>query len=198
VLKQDERCYAVPEDEALMEQLKGGTIEALAGLFDRYRRLVFTVAKRILRDAAEAEDLTQDVFIEICRKAELYDPRKGTVRTWVLQYAYHRSFNRRKYLSLRHAHSAFPAERAQDRSAVYGEQAIRHCTLLKAVHRGMNVLNDKERAVIEFVSFEGLTLREASLRMQVSYCNVRNHYYRGLKKLKRIASEKGRRTAIHP
>src|SRR5262245_54069104 len=99
-----------------MEELKGGHVDALAVLFDRYRRLVFTVAKRILRDPAEAEDLTQDVFIEIYRKANLFDPRKGCVKAWVLQYAYHRSFNRRRYLSLRHphnAHNALQAEMAQ-------------------------------------------------------------------------------------
>jgi RNA polymerase sigma-70 factor (ECF subfamily) len=199
VQQQGDRCNTVPEDEALMGQLKGGTSEALAVLFHRYQRLVFTVAKRILRDAAEAEDVTQDVFIEIYRKAGLYDPRKGSVKTWVLQYAYHRSFNRRKYLLLRHAHSAFPAEMAQDQS-VNGtcEQAIRHCVRVEAVHRGMNVLNDTERSVIKWVSFEGLSLREASVRMQLSYVNARNHYYRGLKKLKRIALERGRRTAVHP
>ena len=91
-------------DETLMEQLQVGRVDALAVLFNRYRRLVFTVANSILRDSAEAEDLTQDVFIEICRKAQLYDSAKGSVKTWVLQYAYHRSFNRRRYLSLRHSH----------------------------------------------------------------------------------------------
>src|SRR5262249_46676586 len=129
------------------------------------------VAKRILRDAAEGEDLTQDVFIEIYRKAGLYDPRKGSVKTWVLQYPYHRSFNRRKYLSLRQAYSAFPTEIAQDQSAIHGngacEQAIRHCVRLEPIHRGMNVLNDTERAVIEWVSFEGLTL--AMLPCERSY-----------------------------
>ena len=194
MLKQDDRCNTVPEDEALMGQLKGGTSEALAVLFHRYQRLVFTVAKRILRDATEAEDVTQDVFIEIYRKAGLYDPRKGSVKTWVLQYAYHRSLNRRKYLSLRHAHSAFPAAMAQDQSIVYGngtcEQAIRHCVRLEAVHRGMNVLNDTERSVIKWVSFEGLSLREASVQMQLSYVNARNHYYRGLKSLQLFLSNK--------
>jgi len=132
----------------------------------------------ILRDAAEGEDLTQDVFIEIYRKAGLYDPRKGSVKTWVLQYPYQRSFNRRKYLSLRQAHSAFPTEMAQDQSAIYGngecEQAIRHSVRLEPIHRGMNVLNDTERAVIEWVSFNrmGLIQRsnpgEASVRTQLS------------------------------
>src|SRR5262249_28905921 len=149
--------------------------------FNRYRRLVFTVANSILRDAAEAEDLTQDVFIEICRKASLYDPAKGSVKTWVLQYAYHRSFNRRRYLSLRQPHNPFAEEMTQSQPALYRNSScdpvIRHRVCMEALHRGMKILNDKERVVIEWVSFEGLTLREASARMQVSYVNARNHYY---------------------
>jgi RNA polymerase sigma-70 factor (ECF subfamily) len=60
-----------------MEHLKSGRVDALAALFERYQRLVFAVARRILGDSAEAEDLAQDVFIEIYRKANLYDPEKG-------------------------------------------------------------------------------------------------------------------------
>src|SRR5215831_2433183 len=86
-------------DETLMQQMQRGQANALGILFGRYQRLVFTVALRILRNSTEAEDLTQDVFIEIYRKAHLYDQRKSSVKTWVLQYAYHRSFNRRKHLS---------------------------------------------------------------------------------------------------
>ena len=176
-------------DETLMEQLKVGRVDALAVLFNRYRRLVFTVANSILRDSAEAEDLTQDVFIEICRKAQLYDSEKGSVKTWVLQYAYHRSFNRRRYLSLRHSHNSVGQEISQAQPALYGNAAcdrvVQHRLCMEALRRGMKALKDKERVVIECVSFEGLTLREASARMRVSYVSARNHYYRGLKKLKR-------------
>jgi RNA polymerase sigma-70 factor (ECF subfamily) len=176
-------------DETLMEQLKIGRVEALAVLFNRYRRLVFSVANSILRDSAEAEDLTQDVFIEICRKANLYDSAKGSVKMWVLQYAYHRSLNRRRYLSLRHSHNSVGEEGSQAQLVLYGnaacDQLVQHRLCMEALRRGMKVLKDKERVVIECVSFEGLTLREASARMRVSYVSARNHYYRGLKKLKR-------------
>jgi len=176
-------------DETLMEELQVGRVDALAVLFNRYRRLVFTVANSILRDSAEAEDLTQDVFIEICRKAQLYDSAKGSVKTWVLQYAYHRSFNRRRYLSLRHSHNSVGQEISQAQLELYGNAAcdrvVQHRLCMEALRRGMKALKDKERVVIECVSFEGLTLREASARMRVSYVSARNHYYRGLKKLKR-------------
>src|SRR5215468_2967035 len=89
--------------------MRSGGRDALGVLFDRYYRLIFDVAKRILRDRGEAEDLMQDVFIEVYRKADLYDSSRGSVKTWLLQYAYHRSFNRRKYLALRSFYNASPA-----------------------------------------------------------------------------------------
>ena len=88
-------------DEALMLSLRDGHHDALAVLFDRYHRFVFRVGWRILHDAAEAEDLMQSVFLEIFRSAAQFDASKGTTRRWILQYAYHRGFNRKKYLSLR-------------------------------------------------------------------------------------------------
>src|SRR5215470_3886568 len=153
VLKEDETHRAASGDETLMLELKGGRVEALAVLFERYQRLVFTVAKRILRDSAEAEDLTQDVFIEIYRKANLYDPGKGSLKNWVLQYAYHRSFNRRKYLSLRHSYSALPEitrnQRALDGRESY-DRVVRHCVCIETLRRGMEVLTDNERVAIEW------------------------------------------------
>src|SRR5215831_5921666 len=88
-------------DEDVMERLRQGHPDALATLFDRFYRLVLKIALRILRDPGEAEDLMQDVFLEIFRKASQFDPAKGSTRTWIVQYAYHRSLSRRQYLAIR-------------------------------------------------------------------------------------------------
>jgi RNA polymerase sigma-70 factor, ECF subfamily len=167
--------------------MRHGHAEALSVLFDRYHRLVFHVAKKILRDSAEAEDLTQDVFIEIYQKADLYDARKGTVMTWILQYAYHRSFNRRKYLALRSFYDASPATalaHLELGGEWSGREGLSSQDWQEILQQGMKVLNDKEQKIVRLVAFEGLTVREASERMKESYANGRNHYYRGLKKLK--------------
>ena len=89
-------------DEALMAHLRDGHHDALARPFpDRYHRLVLHIALRILRDAGEAEDLMQSVFLEIFSSAVQFDQARGSTKAWILQYAYHRSFNRRQYLNLR-------------------------------------------------------------------------------------------------
>jgi RNA polymerase sigma-70 factor, ECF subfamily len=167
--------------------MQHGNDNALSVLFDRYHRLVFSVAHRVLHDRGEAEDLTQDVFIEIYRKAHLYDSSKGSVRIWILQYAYHRSFNRRKYLSLRSFYDAWPTtalahlEMAVEQSEREGMSTDEWREVLQG---GLKKLNDKERQIVGMIAFEGLTVREASERMEESYGNSRNHYYRALKKLR--------------
>jgi RNA polymerase sigma-70 factor, ECF subfamily len=181
------------EDEVLIEQMCNKRTDALGSLFHRYYRLVFDVAKNILRDRSEAEDVMQEVFLEIYERAELYDPAKGSVKTWILQYAYHRSFNRRKYLALRGFYDAIPAL-ALSQLELTGKHGWRETMSSDewrdVLQHGMRELNERERSIIEMVALRGLTVREASVQLGESYINSRNHYYRALKKLKEIMRAK--------
>ena len=177
------------EDEIFVTQVHSDHTDALGVLFERYFRLVFDTARRILRNRGEAEDLAQEVFIEIHKKAGLYDPQKGSVKTWIMQYAYHRSFNRKKYLALRGFYDASitgcPAE-VQPSCKPNQLEDMNRLERQELLHQALQGLNQRERQIIGLIVFDGLTLREASGHMQESYANVRNHYYRGLKKLKQI------------
>ncbi len=83
------------DDCALMQQLVAGNDDALAVIVDRYQRLVLSVALRIVKDVSEAEEVAQTVFLNIFRNAGKFDPIRGTLKVWLLQYAYTRSINRR-------------------------------------------------------------------------------------------------------
>ena len=88
-------------DESLLRQIGIGDREALAALFERYARLTRGVACRILKDSAEAEDLVQDLFLYIQRKCGIFDSSKSSARSWIVQMAYHRALDRRRYLKSR-------------------------------------------------------------------------------------------------
>src|SRR5271154_3052080 len=88
-------------DAELMAHLQSGCNDAFAVLFDRYHRLVLSIALKIVRDPGEAEDVMQSVFLEIYRSVAQFDPTKGTTKVWILQYAYHRAINRRQHLNVR-------------------------------------------------------------------------------------------------
>src|SRR5712671_5113986 len=83
-------ALAVLSDEKIMAEIQAGNGDAFAVLFDRYHRLILVTALKIVRDAAEAEEVTQNVFLEIYRAARQYDPARGTLKVWLLQFAYHR------------------------------------------------------------------------------------------------------------
>ena len=88
-------------DEALLQQLRSGTTGALTVLFDRHYRQVFSLAHRILRDSAEAEDVMHEVFLEVYREAGKFDPACGSVKAWILRCASQRCLSRRHDLNLR-------------------------------------------------------------------------------------------------
>src|SRR5213082_2142003 len=90
-------CDAVLDilpDEKIMSEVQADNGDAFAVLFDRFHRLVLVTALKIVRDVSEAEEVTQNVFFEIYRIAEKFDSAKGSLKVWLLQYAYHRSMNR--------------------------------------------------------------------------------------------------------
>src|SRR6267378_4077701 len=89
-------------DEELTQCVAAGRHEALAVLFDRYQHLAFSVALRIVRDPGEAEEVVQTVFLDIFRAIANFDPRKGILRVWILQYAYHRALHRKRHLVSNH------------------------------------------------------------------------------------------------
>ena len=163
-----------------------GCSDALANLFERHYRLVFRTAAGIVRDRSEAEDVMQDVFLEIYRDAAKFDPMRGKFRTWLLQYAYHRSLNRRKYLATRGFYEQTDArERVADISGDRRHRdGLSRNDWASSLNKGLLSLKPKERQAIELVCYEGLLLREIAETLRDSLPNVRNHYYRGLKKLR--------------
>ena len=174
-------------DEELMHELKRGRQEALTYLFDRYYRLVFSVALKILRDRGEAEDLMQDVFIEIYRRIKLFNPDKGSAKTWILQYAYHRSLNRKKYLALRHFYDNpedSPLNQHEYSRSLNDWNGISYEDWAQTIKKGLKTLSNIEQKVIDLVFFQGFLLKEIADQLDEPLSNVRNHYYRGLKKLR--------------
>jgi RNA polymerase sigma-70 factor, ECF subfamily len=180
------RQLAAVSDDELMSHLQCGHDDALGVLFDRYHRLVLTVASKIVRDASEAEDVMQAVFLEIYRAAAQFDRSKGATKAWILQYAYHRAINRRRQLTNRcfysqvspeeldRVHPATSASRnmlqAQERSVL--------------IHEALAKLKGRQKEVLELAYFDGLTMKEIAGQIGESVGNVRHHFYRGLNQLR--------------
>src|SRR5580704_15721701 len=149
-------------DESLIDQICMGDCEALAALFERYARLIRCVAVRILRDAAEAEDLAQDLFLFIQRKCGIVDSAKSTARSWIVQMAYHRALDRRRYLKSRefYAQPYFQANGVQvvgkpTTESDYSAEAVFGRNGLDKI---VNALSADQRETLRLHFFEGYTL----------------------------------------
>ena len=171
-------------DERLMQEVCAGNGDAFAVVFKRYHRLVHTVALRILRDAAEAEDVTQTVFLEIFRNAVQFDSRRGILKVWLLQYAYSRSTNRRNYLTVRHAYDSADVSALDEVSAFWSPARLPLQESNQLSNEAMACLSDSQRQTIEMFFFDGLTCKEIAGRTGDTYANVRHQYYRGLDKMR--------------
>jgi len=179
-----------------MVHVKGGHDDALAVLFDRYHRLVLSIGFKILRDLGEAEDLSQSVFLEFHRVAGQFDPARGSTKTWLLQYAYHRSINRRRYLLRRDFYGQGARDEASRKAQVESASAdglFSSVEARKMLGPAIAELTAVQRRTIEMAYFEGLTVREISEKTGEPLANVRHHYYRGLCRLRKLITEKGSR-----
>jgi RNA polymerase sigma-70 factor, ECF subfamily len=177
-----------PSDEALIARICAGDNEALGLLFRRYARLVWSVADRIMRDKAEAEDLVQDVFLLIRRRAEAFDSAKGTARSLIVHMTYQCAISRRRYLKARHGRASKADQESAKRATGYtthfydgsfeahfGRERLRHA---------LEEMSADQRETLRLYFFEGYTLPEIAAHLGQEEGNVRHHYYRGIDKLR--------------
>jgi RNA polymerase sigma-70 factor, ECF subfamily len=176
-------------DERVIQELKAGNNDAFAVIFRRYHRLIHVTALRILRDAGEAEDLTQSVFLEIYRKVGQFDPARGTLKVWLLQYAYSRSMNRRNYLQAREVQLTGNAEDVEEAATLWWQMRtpLQESALL--TEQILTVLTEPQRETVKMFFFECLTLKEIAERRGETFSNVRHHYYRGLQRLREVLAD---------
>jgi RNA polymerase sigma-70 factor (ECF subfamily) len=162
---------------------------AFEQLYDRYANILYATAMKFLKEDADAQDVVQDVFIQIWDKAKLYDPAKGKPLTWALTLTRNRSIDRIRAIQRRtRLRDDFEKETVADesagvREALSGVDASEKSQILRdAVGR----LSPEQRKVIELAFFGGLTQSEVADRLGEPLGTVKARARRGLMKLKEI------------
>ena len=174
-------------DLELGAALLNGCNDALAILFERYGRLVFHIARNIVRDEGEAEETVQQVFFDLFRAIRQFRPERGSFKTWLLQFAYHRSINRRQHLlanrfyDSEELHEAMLAQIVDANQYAFQFGALETRRLISQVLR---TLKPRQRRVIELTYFEGLTAKEIASRLGIRASHVRYELYRALSVLR--------------
>lgn len=174
-------------DEELADQLQSGNSDALTVLFKRHSPVLFGIARRILRNDAEAEDAVQQIFLDVFRSIHQFDVEKGSFKTWLLMFAYQRTFNSRRAQFANRFFVSDPLESvdggiSESVSSVGKPSPAENNILVEQV---LKTLQPRQRRTIELVYYEGLTSEEVAVRTGESVRVVRHNLYRGIEKLRR-------------
>jgi RNA polymerase sigma-70 factor (ECF subfamily) len=183
------RALASLSDEALLAIIAtpDGDL-ALAELYDRYGKIAYGLAYRVLRDSALAEDAVQDAFITVWRTAGTYISERGKPRTWLLTLVHRRAVDlvrreqRRRMPSA--AQEPAPATPAADDEATVRDRR-------RAVQAALTQLPADQREALELAYYGGLTQTELAQQLGVPLGTVKSRMFAGLRRLGDLLREAG-------
>jgi len=182
---------ALAADEAieLIRQLAGGDRGAFGRFYDAYSTLVFTFALRMLRERAAAEDLLQEVFLQVWRDAPSYSPERGTPEAWLVMITRSRAID--KLRSIRRRFKSFvsmerPSGQSYDAEVESGAAASEARIM---VNSALAQLPDNQRQVLEMAYFDGLSQTEIAARTNEPLGTVKTRMRAALQRLRELVGK---------
>ncbi|HLX69095.1 MAG TPA: sigma-70 family RNA polymerase sigma factor [Verrucomicrobiae bacterium] len=177
---------AQDRDIELLRQIAAGDRAAFADFYDRHSTLMFSVACRILNDPGEAQDVLQEVFVQIWEKAGRFDSRLGKASSWAVALVRNKSIDRTRASQRR----TRLAESAQADQAVTTQlspsvnETIHGSENAKLIQSAIDELPSEQRHAIELAYFSGLTHDEISTKLNEPLGTIKARIRRGLLKLR--------------
>ncbi len=180
------------DDESLIRLITEGQSAALGVLYDRYGRLVFSLAFQVTSDAAVAEEITQEVFLQIWNKATTYQSSQGKVTTWITSVARHRaidSLRRRGARPEGHQIDFEDSEEPDLVDPVAVEEQVEFSQRSKAVRRAIARLPPDQKKALALAFFKGLTHQEIAEQTGEPLGTVKTRIRLAMIKLKQILGD---------
>jgi RNA polymerase sigma-70 factor (ECF subfamily) len=180
-------------DYDLMRGIAGGDEDALAELYDRYSRLVMSVALGVVGDRATAEEITFDIFLRAWQKADGYDPALAKVSTWLTRLARNRAIDRLRREAVRPAaHSvAFcdDVAPASERTSSDPETAAHLALQRQRVRAAIAQLPEEQQQALALAFFQGYTHREIAGLLEQSLGTVKGRIRGGMIRLRELLGD---------
>jgi RNA polymerase sigma-70 factor (ECF subfamily) len=171
------------EDAAIVARAAAGDAGAVAALYDRHGRAVYSLALRVLGDQGEAEDVAQEVFAQAWRQADRYDPRRGQPVAWLLNMARSRAIDRLRRRRAQPSADTEATSEPVDRSPGAEALAITR-EQVRALREALAGLPVLQRTAIELAYYEGLSQQEIAARLEQPLGTVKTRVRLGLMKLR--------------
>ncbi|NJO80458.1 MAG: sigma-70 family RNA polymerase sigma factor [Cyanobacteria bacterium RM1_2_2] len=176
-------------DYDLLTALAEGQVNALSILYDRYARLVYSLAYKILENAEEAEDITQEVFLTLWRR-NTYDPKRGYLSSFLTTMTRSRAIDklRSKGARLRVLQRLQGTVRIEPNTPTPLEQASMG-ERSQVIRGALAQLSETERQVLEIAYYEGLSQSEIAKRLNIPLGTVKTRSRQGLLKLRQTLQD---------
>ena len=194
LVNQDER-----DDGELLGLITSRDRDALEALYNRYANAVYSLAMRLLRDQGAAEEVTQDVFFNVWRRASSYRAQRGSVTAWLFSIGHHRTIDelrrrRREQTQLQYGVdlSNKPTDKGGD-PVEFTSLEFERGVLKDA----MRALRPEQREVVLLAYFGGFTHSEIAGRLGQPLGTVKTRMRLGLRKLREVLGPEVRESAEH-
>ena len=181
-------------DEALLLAITDGAVWAMESLYQRYSRILYSLAYRMVADHQLAEDLLQDAFLAVWRRATSYSPQTGAVRNWLISILHHRTIDHLRRIRRHSTIHEAPLEGIElDGSIaspdVWDEawQSVKSSQVRAALMK----IPTEQRLVIELAYFQGWTHTEIAEGTKIPLGTVKARMRLGLIHLKQILAQMG-------
>ncbi|MEO1373777.1 MAG: sigma-70 family RNA polymerase sigma factor [Cyanobacteria bacterium J06635_10] len=175
-------------ESELFQALQGGDLSALGAIYDRYGEAVYRLALRILGDATEAEDLTQEIFLAFWRTSK-YDPNRGTMIVYLLTMTRSRAINR---LHQKRSQQKL-LQRCQRSIPTHGESNLMEKVSLgeisQRIGEALQEIPENQQQVLKMAYYEGLSQSEITQRLNIPLGTVKTRTRQGLLKLRKLLKD---------
>jgi RNA polymerase sigma-70 factor (ECF subfamily) len=180
--------YGEAADDRLVAALESRDQRALETLYDRYGDYVYSVCLRMVGDVQLAEDLTQEVFLRVWRRPDLYDVSRGRFVTWLLSVARNRGIDERRSRGRRFRHESPPSLAAEEMLASAPADDGADIAVLSeervVIEKALATLPAEQRLAIQLAYFGGYTQQEIALGLHQPLGTVKTRIRLGLQKLR--------------
>ena len=185
--------YAIAADDRLIAALEARDARALEALYDRYGDYVYSMCLRMVGDVQLAEDLTQEVFLRVWRRPELYDASRGRFVTWLLSVARNRGIDERRSRGRRFRHESPPSLAAEEALGAAATPEDKDAAVLNeeriAIERALSTLPPEQCLAIKLAYFGGYTQQEIAQGLHQPLGTVKTRIRLGLQKLRIVLTD---------
>ena len=176
-------------DEALVSLVASSDEQALAELYDRFGRVAYGLALRILRDEALAQDAVQEAFLGVWRSADQYLPERAKASTWILTLVHRRAVDLVRREDRRRGEPLDDAAEPVALSTVEGEATLGFQR--RVVQEALKGLPSDQREALELAYYGGLTQSELAERLGQPLGTIKSRMFMGLARLRDLLAQAG-------